>query len=95
MLYVIEKSGQIQHNLVNSYSLGWTWHWQAVGVVVHVCHEGCGRLVVVVAVGESGEAAGPVGVDGGGGWNGTVVSCLLFVDDNKSSVGVCQRLLWV
>ena len=23
MLYVIEKSGQIQHNLVNSYSLGW------------------------------------------------------------------------
>ena len=24
MLYVIEKSGQIQHNLVNSYSLGWS-----------------------------------------------------------------------
>ena len=65
-----------------------TWHWQAVGVVVCVCHEGCGRLVVVVAVGESSEAAGPVGVDGGGGWNGTVVSCLLIVDNNKSSDGV-------
>ena len=71
-----------------------TWHWQAVGVVVRVCREGCGRLVVVVAVGESGEVAGPVGVDGGG-WNGTVVGCLLFVDNNKLSVGVCQRSLWV
>ena len=49
-----------------------TWHWQAVGIVVRVCREGCGRLVVVVAVGESGEAAGLVGVDGGG-WNGMVV----------------------
>ena len=72
-----------------------TWHWQAVGVVVRVCREGCGQLVVVVAVGKSGEAAGPVGIDGGGGWNGTVVSCLLIVDDNKSSVGVCRRSLWV
>ena len=73
-----------------------TWLWQVVGVVVRVCLEGCGRLVVVVAVGESGEAAGPVGVDGGGGWNGTSVSCLLIVDnDNKSSVRVCQHSLWV
>ena len=55
-----------------------TWHWEAVGIVVHVCHEGSGWLVVVVAVGESSEAVGPVGVDGGGGWNGTVVG--LFVD---------------
>ena len=72
-----------------------TWHWEAVGVVVRVCREGCGRLVVVVAVGESGEAAGPVGVDGGGGWNRRSVGCLLIVDDdNKSSVGVCRRSLW-
>ena len=50
----------------------------------------------MVAVGESSEAAGPVGVNGGGGWNGTSVGCLLIVDDNnKSSVGVCQRSLWV
>ena len=62
-----------------------TWHWEAVGVVIRVCREGCGRLVVVVAVGESGEVAGPVGVDGGGGWNGKVVGCLLIVDDNKST----------
>ena len=46
----------------------------------------------MVAVGESGEAAGSVGVDGGGGWNGR--GCLLIVDDNnKSSVGVCRRSL--
>ena len=51
-----------------------TWHWQAVGIIVCVCCEGCGQLVVVVAVGESSEAAGPVGVDGGGGCrNRTVV----------------------
>ena len=56
--------------------------------MVCVCREGCGQLVVVVAVGESSEAAGLVGVDGGGGWNGTVVGCLLIVDDNKSSVRV-------
>ena len=49
-----------------------TWLWQVVGVVVRVCHEGCGWLVAVVAVGESGEVAGPVVVDGGGGWNGRV-----------------------
>ena len=42
-------------------------------VVICVCREGCGRLVAVVAVGESGEVAGPVGVDGGGGWNGMSV----------------------
>ena len=29
--------------------------------------------MAVVAVGESGEAAGPVGIDGGGGWKGTIV----------------------
>ena len=68
-----------------------TWHWQAVSVIVCVCCEGCGQLVVVVAVGKSGEVAGPVGVDGGGGWNGTVVSCLLIVDD----VRVRQHSLWV
>ena len=44
----------------------------------------------MVAVGESSEAAGPVGIDGGGGWNGTSVGCLLIVDDNnKLSVRVC------
>ena len=68
-------------------------------VVVHVCREGCARsiiLVVVVAVGGSGEAAGSVGVDdGGGGGNGTIVDCLLVVDDNKLSIGVCRRSLWV
>ena len=31
-------------------------------------------MEVVVAVGESGEVAGPVGVNGGsGGWNGMIV----------------------
>ena len=38
---------------------------------------------------------GPVGIDGGGGWNGMIVSCLLIVDNNKLSVGVCQCSLWV
>ena len=42
-----------------------------------------------MAVGKSGEAAGLVGVDGGGGWNGRIVGCLLIVDDNKSSTRVC------
>ena len=68
-------------------------------VDVRVCREGCARsiiLVVVVAVGRSGEAAGSVGIDdGGGGGNGTIVVCLLVVDDNKSSVGVCRRSVWV
>ena len=69
-------------------------------VVVRVCREGCARsiiLVVMVAVGGSGEAAGSVGVDdgGGGGGNGTIVVCLLVVDDNKSSVRVCRCSLWV
>ena len=49
-----------------------------------------------MAVGESSEAAGLVGVDdGGGGCNGTIVVCLLVVDDNKLNVRVCQCLLWV
>ena len=53
-------------------------------------------LVAVVAVGESSEVAGSVGVDdGGGGWNGTIVVCLLVVDNNKSSVRVCRCSLWV
>ena len=68
-------------------------------VVVHVCHEGCARsiiLVAVVAVGGSSEAAGSVGIDDdGGGGNGTIVVCLLVVDDNKLSVTVCRRSLWV
>ena len=39
-----------------------TWHWKVVGVVVLVCCEGCGQLII------------PVGIDGGGGgWNETVV----------------------
>ena len=46
---------------------------------------------MVVAVGESGEVAGLVGVNGGGGWNGMVVSCLLIVDD----IGVRRCSLWV
>ena len=68
-------------------------------VVVHVCREGCVWsiiLVVVVAVGGSGEVVGSVGIDdGGGGGNETIVVCWLVVDNNKSSVGVCRRLLWV
>ena len=40
--------------------------------------------MAVVAVGESGEVAGSVGGDGGGGWKGRIVSCLLIVDNNKS-----------
>ena len=47
-----------------------------------------------MGVGESGEVAGLVGFNGGGGWNG-MVDCLLIVDDNKSSIGVCRRSLWV
>ena len=50
-----------------------TWLWQVVGVIVRVCCEGCGQLVVVVAVGKSSEAAGPAGIAGGGGWNGTSI----------------------
>ena len=46
---------------------------------------GRSRLVVVVAVGESGEVAGSVGGDGGGGWEGPIVGCLLIVDNNKST----------
>ena len=47
-----------------------------------------------MAVGESGEAAGPVGLNGGG-WNGMIVGCLFIVDDKKLSIGVCQCSLWV
>ena len=46
---------------------------------------GRSRLVAVVAVGESGEVAGSVGGDGGGGWKGRIVGCLLIVDNNKST----------
>ena len=46
-----------------------------------------------MVVGESGLAVRPVGVDGGGGWNGRIVGCLLIVDDNKSSTRVCRHLL--
>ena len=60
----------------------------AVGVV------GQSRLLVVVAVGGMLRAAGTVGVDGGG-WEGRIVDCLFVVDDNKASVGVCRRSLWV
>ena len=63
-----------------------------LGVIICVCCEGCALsiiLVVVVAVGESSEVAGQVGIDGGGGWNGTIVGCLFIVDDNKLSVRVC------
>ena len=70
-----------------------------VRVVVRVCRGRCvvggqSRLLVVVAVGEMLGAAGTVGVDGGG-WEGRIVGCLFVVDDNKSSVGVCRRSLWV
>ena len=61
----------------------------AVGVV-----GGQSPLLAVVAVGEMVWAAGTVGVDGGG-WEGRFVGCLFIVDDNKSSVGVCRRSLWV
>ena len=53
---------------------------RAVGVV-----GGQSRLLAVVAVGESGEVVGSVGGDGGGGWKGTIVGCLLTVDNNKST----------
>ena len=46
-----------------------------------------------MAVGESSEVVGPVGIDGGGGWKGMIVDCLLIVDDNKASIGFCQRSL--
>ena len=61
----------------------------AVGVV-----GGQSLLLAVVTVGEMVGAAGTVGVDGGG-WEGRIVDCLFIVDDNKSSVGFCRRLLWV
>ena len=66
-------------------------------VIVHVSCEGCvWSIILVVAVGESSEAAGLVGIDdGGGGGNGTIVVCLFVVDNNQSSVGVCRRSLWV
>ena len=60
----------------------------AVGVV-----GGQSRLLAVMAIGEMLGAVGMVGVDGGG-WEGRIVACLFIVDDNKSSVGVCRRLLW-
>ena len=46
-------------------------------------------LVAVVAVGESSDVVELVGIDGGGGWDGMIVGCLLMVDDNKLSVRVC------
>ena len=73
-----------------------TWHWQ-VGVVVCAVGVVGGQsgLVAVVAVGESSEVAGLVGVNGGGGWKGTIANCLVIVADNKASIGFCRRLLWV
>ena len=63
-----------------------------VRVVVRVCRGGCqSRQLAVVAV---GKMLGAAGVDGGG-WEGRFVGCLFIVDDNKSSVGVCRRSLWV
>ena len=46
---------------------------------------GQSQLLAVVAVGDSGEVAGLVGGDGGGGWKGMIVGCLLIVDNNKST----------
>ena len=54
----------------------------AVGVM-----GGQSRQLAVVAVGESGQAVGSVGSDGGGGWKGRIVGCLLIVDNNKSTKG--------
>ena len=73
-------------------------HPCVVAVVVHVvvCVGVVGsqsRLLAVVAVGEMLGVVGTVGVDGGG-WEGRIVDCLFIVDDNKLSVGVCQRSLW-
>ena len=70
----------------------------AVVVLLSVCAVGVvgsqSRLLAVVAVGEMLGVAGMVGVDGGG-WEGRIVGCLFVVGDNKSSVGVCRRSLWV
>ena len=58
-------------------------------VVVRVCREGCARsiiLVVVVAVGGSGEAVGSVGVDdGGGGKEPLLFVCWLLMTTNRAS----------
>ena len=47
-----------------------------------------------MAVGEMLGVAGMVDIDGGG-WEGRIVDCLFIVDDNASSVMVCQGSLWV
>ena len=66
-----------------------------VRVVVRGCRGGCqSRQLAMVAVGEMLKVAGMVGVNGGG-WEGRFVGCLFIVDDNKSSVRVCRRSLWV
>ena len=65
-----------------------------VCVVVHVGVVGSQSwLLVVVAIGEMLVVVGTVVVNGGG-WEGRIVDCLVILDDNKLSVGVCQHSLW-
>ena len=97
--YLPEQTRQCRCGTSATLSLLSTWLPSFVTLVVSsvcavraVCSQRSIILVAVVAVGESGESAGSVGVNGGGGGgvlNGTIVVCLLVVDDNKSNIGVC------